>query len=246
MTRQVMRLLILGGLALLFTALWQREILPAHHLLSPKMLMEPEQSVVHEPPFNVRVDDVTYTVRPLFRYELYGLVVSRHDSDTWWDYIHREWNDKLNIADLCVVWGSNVSSGAYENIAFSSGQFVCNFSTRSSEAFAAFDQSAISNNHLLTDKPEIVHKLKRVRVGDQVHFRGYLAEYSHNQGGAFQRGTSTVRTDSGNGACETVFLEEFSILARNVVIWRSLVWVALGMILSGLVLWWVLPHRSRC
>lgn len=244
MARQAMRLLIAGGLMLLFTALWQRDDLPAHHLLRPELLTEPEQSVTHKPPFNVSVGGVTYTVRPLFQYELYGLVVSRHDSDTWWDYIHREWNDKLNIADLCVVWGPNISSGVYEEIAFSSGQFVCNFSTRSSEAYAAFDQTAISNNHLLSDNPEIARKLKDARVGDQVHFRGYLAEYSHNQGRPFKRGTSTVRTDTGNGACETVFLDEFSILGRNAVIWRGLTWVAIGMILSGLVLWWVLPHRS--
>lgn len=244
MSYQAMKLLILAGLVLLFTSLWQRESLPDHHQLGPQILTPPEQTAIHAPPFDVRVGDVTYTVRPLFRYELYGLVVSRHDSDTWWDYIHREWNDKLNIADLCVVWGPNAASGAYEKIKFSSGQFVCNFSTSSSEAFAAFDQTAISNNHLLSDNPEIARKLKGARVGDQVHFKGYLAEYSHNHGGVFKRGTSTVRTDTGNGACETVYLEEFSVLARNAVIWRGLAWVAMAMILAGLVLWWVLPHRT--
>ena len=32
-----------------------------------------------------------------------GLVVSKHDADTWWDWIHRAWNDHLNVTDLCVI-----------------------------------------------------------------------------------------------------------------------------------------------
>jgi hypothetical protein len=239
-----MRSLIFGGLILLLAALWQRDVPPGYKTLSSAMLKEPEQTVTRKPAFKVEIDGITYTIRPLFQYELHGLVVSRHESDSWWDYIHREWNDKLNVADLCVVWGANIKNGAYENIDFSSGQFVCNFSTDSSEAFAAFDQTAISNNHLLTNRPEFTRKLKNVRVGDQIHFKGYLAEYSHQHGMPFTRGSSTVRTDTGNGACETVFLEEFTILRQNAVFWRNMVWVASGMILAGLAAWWRLPHRS--
>ena len=169
--------------------------------------------------------------------------VSKHDADTWWDYIHREWNDSLNIVDLCVVWGNNVRSGAYADIDFSSGQFTCNFSTNSNEAFAAFDQSAISNNHLLTDKAHLAKKLRAVRVGDQIRLRGHLVEYSHNHGFAFKRGTSTVRTDTGNGACETVFVESLTVLKTGGKAWRILVWLASGMLLLGVITWFSRPVR---
>ena len=78
-----------------------------------------------------------------------------------------------------------------------------------------------SNNHLISDNPFLLKKISSVEPGDQVHITGMLAEYSHSNG-RFKRGTSTVRTDTGNGACETIFVEEFEILQRNNVFWRWL------------------------
>ncbi|MCX6558364.1 MAG: hypothetical protein NTW95_13195, partial [Candidatus Aminicenantes bacterium] len=48
----------------------------------------------------------------------------------------------------------------------------------------------------------------------------YLVTYSQpaNQ---FMRGTSTVRDDVGDGACETVFVTDFSILQRANRIWQA-------------------------
>jgi hypothetical protein len=237
------KLLMFSGLVLLLTALWKEDSLPPAHLLRPELLDGPRQILVQRPVFTARAGGIDYKVQPLFRYDLHGLVVSRHDSDTWWDYIHKEWNDHLNVADLCVVFGENARSGAYRDISFSSGQFVCNFQTSSSEAFAAFDQTATSNNHLLTTDAGIAKRIRNARVGDQIHFTGYLAEYSHNVGAGFRRGTSTVRTDSGNGACETVFLESFEIVAPGGGPWPMLVKVAIGMMIGGLLLWFAAPVR---
>jgi hypothetical protein len=237
------RFLFIFGLLVLLTAIWKKDVLPPPAELGNELLDEPRQVAVQRPPFQITVGDIDYEVRPLYKYELHGMVVSRHDSDAWWDYIHKEWNDKLNVADLCVVWGNNASSGAYRDIEFSSGQFVCNFQTSSNEAYAAFDQSAISNNHLLSADPRLARKMRDVRVGDQIHFTGYLAEYSHNHGFAFKRGTSTVRTDSGNGACETVYVEDFEILHRGGDPWHTLQWVGVAMMLAGVIAWFTLPVR---
>jgi hypothetical protein len=86
-----------------------------------------------------------------------------------------------------------------------------------------FDPAALSNDHLLTDRPGIARAMRKVRIGDQVRFRGHLAEYSHNhEGRPFSRGTSTVRNDTGNGACETIFVEEFEILRRGGGPWHAI------------------------
>jgi hypothetical protein len=237
------RFLFICGLILLLTAMWKKNVLPPPQELRDELLDEPTQVAVRRPAFEITVGEITYDVQPLYKYELHGMVVSRHDSNTWWDYIHKEWNDKLNVADLCVVWGDNVRSGVYRDIDFSSGQFVCNFQTSSNEAYAAFDQTAISNNHLLTADPSLARKMRDARIGDQVHFSGYLAEYSHNHGFAFKRGTSTVRTDSGNGACETVYVEDFEILHRGGGSWHMLQWLGLGMMIAGVIAWFTLPVR---
>ncbi len=243
MERLLVRTLILGGLLLLAASLWNREALPPPLNIHPDVLGEPEQVELRRAPFDATVQGITYKVQPLYRYELTGLVVSRHDTATFWNHIHRDWNDKLNVVDLCVVWGSNVESGAYLPVEFSSGQFTCNLRIKSQEAYEAFDLTKISNNHLLTEDKRIARQLRDARVGDQVRFRGYLAEYSHNHGAPFKRGTSTVRTDTGDGACETVYVEDFVNLRTGGGPWRTLLWVAAAMLAAGLALWILLPYR---
>ncbi len=243
MNNRLGKWLIVCGLMLLAAALWKKTDLPAPPALQAELLAEPVQVAVSRPPLHVTVGQIDYTVQPLYTYDLYGMVVSKHNADTWWDYLHKEWNDKLNITDLCVVWGNNVRSGAYQEISFTSGQFTCNFQTSSSEAWAAFDITAISNNHLLSADPGLARKMREVRIGDQIHFTGYLAEYSHNHGTPFKRGTSIVRTDTGNGACETVYIDRFEVLQRSGGKWYVGQWVGIGLVLLGLIAWFSLPVR---
>lgn len=243
MSPRIVKILLAGSLALLIVAVWRKDVLPEHETLRYEMLREPEQTSVQQAPFESSVNGVTYNIQPLYTYDLYGLVVSTHDSNAWWDYIHRDWNDHLNVVDLCVVWGENARRGAYEQMDFSNGQFVCYFNTRSREVYNAFDQTAFSNNHLLTDNAEIASELRQVRAGDQVHFRGYLAEYSHNYGRAFKRGTSISRADTGNGACETVYVEAFEVLRRGGGAWPALAWMAGLLLATSVVAWFSLPVR---
>jgi hypothetical protein len=243
MRDQTLKWLLTTNLLLLAVAVWKSDALPPPPDLSTALLEEPIQEPVRKPAFATTSHGVTYTVHPLYTYELVGLVVSKHDAKTWWDHLHREWNDNLNIVDLCVVWGNNARNGSYSDIQFSSGQFTCNFSTRSDAAYAAFDQTAISNNHLLTDQPDIAKKLLTVRVGDQIRFRGHLAEYAHQHGLDFRRGTSTVRTDTGNGACETVYVDSIEIIKAGGRPWRMLVWVSTMLLGLGVFVWFARPVR---
>ncbi len=242
MARIFIKLLLAGSLLLLSVALWKKNELPQYPLLQQDLLKEPEQVQVRRAAFDTTVNDVTYKIQPLYSYDLYGLVVCMHDANTWWDYLHREWNDHLNVMDLCVVWGNNLRRGVYKEAEYSSGQFVCYLKIPTMELYQIFDLTALSNNHLLTDDPRIARSIRKTRVGDQIHFRGYLAEYSHNHNGQpFNRGTSTVRTDSGNGACETIYVEDFEILRPGGGPWRALVWVAAILLAAGVIAWFRLP-----
>jgi hypothetical protein len=147
------------------------------------------------------------------------------------------------VMDICVVWGNNIRSQAYRQMDFYNGQFTCNYSTGSSQVYAAFDKNSLSNNHLLTENPALARIVRNAQVGDQIHFRGYLAEYAHHQGFEFKRGTSTVRTDTGNGACETVYLEDFEILHPGGGPWRTLYWAAWVLLVLSLIGWFAQPVR---
>ena len=245
MDNRVGKWLLIFGLILLLGALWKKSELPLPQTLQAELLEEPVQVEVSRQPIQLAVGEIDYQIKPLYKYDLYGMVVSKHNADTWWDFLHKEWNDKLNITDLCVVWGNNVRSGSYREIEFSSGQFTCNYQTSSSEAWASFDTTAISNNHLLSADPAVARKMRDVRVGDQIHFSGYLAEYSHNHGFPFKRGTSTVRTDSGNGACETVFVESFEVLGRGGGKWPTWQWIGIALMVLGVLAWFSLPVRLK-
>lgn len=57
----------------------------------------------------------------------------------------------------------------------------------------------------LDDEPCLAKKLRSIRIGDQILITGQLASYRVASGSGIARGTSTVRTDTGNRACETIF-----------------------------------------
>lgn len=238
--------LMLAGAVAIAAGWWFSDPLPARARLLPEMSGEPLQTAPRTTAaFAARMGGVDYRVQPVADYELYGLVVSRHDANIWWDWIHAASNDHLNAVDLCVIWGVNAADGAYERIKFWSGQFVCYFQTSDMSVAKPQYFRALSNNHLLTDDPSIARALRRVRIGDQIRISGQLAEYSHNHGFAFHRGTSITRDDTGNGACETIFVRELSVLRRADAWPRWLFYSGIAALLLGLLVWFATPHRPR-
>ncbi len=200
------------GLVALGAGLYLGQLMPDYQTVLPSALTEPLQTSTSKAHFKVNVKGIEYTIKPVANYEVTGVVVSRHNSDVFWDYIHRESNDHINVADLCIVWGKNLQSNNYQQLSYSNGQFTCNIATKSEAIWSTFDQDSISNNHLLTNEKAIAKRIRNFKVGDQVRVKGHLAIYTHNAGMAFERGTSMVRTDTGNGACETIFVSEVELL----------------------------------
>lgn len=234
------------GLLFLISALglglswWNYDRFTAELALDPLIDQEPRQESIERPAFEVEANEVVYRVQPLYRYELTGLVVSfKRFSRTYG--LHKRWNDFINIADLCVVWGSNAREVPLDRFSFWNGEFTCNFRTGDPEAWDVFDPNRLSNNHLLTRDDYLSDQLDRVQVGDQIVMRGWLAEYG--EPGKHVRGTSTTRTDRGNGACETVYLEDFAILGSMQTNWRRLWWPSVLGLFAALVLWLATPQR---
>lgn len=224
------------------TACWKYDEFSEPILVQTRLDDEPAQQTTSKDTFNVTANDVDYRITPLYGYDLYGLVVSlrHHDGEFM---LHRLWNDHLNVADLCVIWGRNARELRLNLYEFRNAQFTCYVEAPTRELWQAFAMDQLSNNHLLTEKPLIREAIESVEVGDQIHLTGYLAEYSNNDG--FHRGSSTVRTDNGNGACETIYLESFTIIQSMESIWRKLTGVAsLGALLSA-ALWLVGVARGK-
>lgn len=211
------KLIFCVSLLLFGVAYCQQGKLPSKSAVLKPLYQEPVQKEVKQPPFQVNAGGTTYTITPLYSYELAGLVVSYHHSASFADYYHELWGDKLNLKDICVVWGKNIATNAYRESKFKSAPFMCYWWVPSD---VPFDQSAISNNHLISEKKAISRQIMRAKTGDQIYLKGFLAEYSTAEG--FHRGTSTTRDDTWNGACETIYLSEFRILKAANTGWRVL------------------------
>jgi hypothetical protein len=231
---------IVFSLVILVISFWNRNDLPKTTSFVTELLDEPRQIRTQAGAFYATYNDVDYRVEPEYEYDLHGLVVSfRHHDDN--SRMHFLANDHLNMMDVCVVWGDSATSDKLGRINFWNGIFTCNVRTGDNEAWAAFSMQQLSNNHLISADEAIRDQVKAIRVGDQIRVRGYLASYSSETGG--KRGTSTTRTDTGDGACETVFVEKFEIVQAGRSAWRQSMWVSLLVLLLGLIVHFKRPYR---
>ena len=239
-------ILILSTLTFAGTYFFKDEI-PEPGYYKNASLTEPRQTKTYRDKFSVEVNDQTYNILPKYDYELQGVVVSYHDADVMHDiYHHDRWKDFINLRDLCVIWGENVSSGVYKKMDFDSNTWTCWAYWPDSETRRQFKMRELSNNHILSNKEKVSAALMSAEPGDLIRFKGVLAEYS-NPGNGFKRGTSTNRDDKGNGACETIYIDEFEIIDKANAGLRSLnsmmKWTVIISLIGFIVMFLVAPVR---
>jgi len=224
----------------LLMSFWNRNDLPRSIVYVPEILKEPLQTATRKRPFKASYADVEYLIEPEYEYDIYGMIVSyrHHDGES---RMHRAANDHLNMLDVCVVWGDNTANRRLHKISFWNGIFTCNFQTRDQEAWDSFDIFQVSNNHLISDDELIRERVRDIQVGDQIRVRGYLASYGSEGGGV--RGTSTTRLDAGDGACETIYVEQFEIVESALSYWRISMYLSLMLFAIGLVVHFKRPYR---
>ena len=240
MLRTLNKAFLIASAATLVVAFWNRNDLPSGIDFHAKLADEPRQRAIDAPPATLSYAGVEYRVEPLYDYELYGLVVSyrQHDGE---DSMHRWSNDHLNMADVCVVWSDTAFSPTLAELEFWNGIFTCNVQTRDSVAWSRFKMSQLSNNHLISADPSIREQVGDIRVGDQVRIKGSLARYG--AAGGPLRGTSTTRDDSGDGACETILVDELEIVVPASSGWRAAMYAALAVLIAALAVHFALPYR---
>jgi hypothetical protein len=240
MLQTLNRAVMIASALTLAVAFWNRNDLPGTIDFHPKLGDEPRQREIQARPLVLPYAGVDYRVEPLYEYELYGLVVSyrQHDGE---DSMHRWSNDHLNVADLCVVWSDTAFSPTLSELDFWNGIFTCNVQTRDRVAWSNFKMNQLSNNHLISADPFIRDQVAQIRIGDQIRIKGSLARYGAV--GRELRGTSTTRDDAGNGACETILVDELEIVVRGFSSWRVAMYAALVLLIATLVVHFALPYR---
>jgi hypothetical protein len=234
------------SLIVFIASYFQIEKLPDKSEMLDELKKDPIQTQTEKKEFEIEKNGVVYIIKPLFNYELYGMIVSYHHSSSLLDYYHEKWKDYLNIKDVCVIWDKNIESGIYEKLKFSNGSFTCYVNSKSNiarEEWLKYNNANLSNNHLLSNNEEINKKILSAKRGDQIYFKGYLIEYSIKNED-FKRGSSVTRTDSGDGACETIFIEDFQILKTANSPWRDAYDISKYLLIGSFVILTILFFRN--
>lgn len=217
---KMLKIILLASTVIFIMAYLQKDKLPGKGNILPGLYQSPVQTETKDQKFTVQKKKITYTITPLYSYELHGLVVSHHDSRAWWDIYHRDWQDYLNTKDLLVVWGDNINSEVYRYMKFSNTSFFGYARFKSGtkpELWSKFKNECFSNNHVLPGSESMKKLIEETRPGDQIYLKGYLVSY---EGPNVFRSSSITRNDTAGGACETIFVKEYKILQKANQMWR--------------------------
>lgn len=173
---------------------------------------EPLQEASDQRAFTTTIEGFTYTLTPRATYDIAGLVVSQHRGDALFNLHHEA--DPGNIKDVCVVWGGVVTNGSFRRVRYESEEFTCSYRW-SGTLTPPFDPAKVANNHLIPADAAVARRIDAIRVGDQIRMKGLLVDYSVSTGGreVFTRRTSLTRRDTGNGACEILYVTDLSVIA---------------------------------
>lgn len=232
--------ILLISFVTLIISFWNRDKLPSKEDVHPQMAKEPVQQMIDHQEFLVNIDDYDYFIQPQYDYELYGMVVSYrlHNSDTG---AHLRWGDHLNVADLCVVWSENAFEARLNEMEFRNQEWTCYYQWPNREVRSSFNSSKLSNNHLITEDSGLRQSIKKIGIGDQIRIKGWLSSYRSNEKSI--RGTSITRSDTGNGACETIYVNEVEVLNSHASTWRILMYFSLTIFLAALVRYFYSPYK---
>ena len=148
-----------------------------------------------------------FHLQPLARFELDARVlhqkIYRYDKQA-----------ALVPVDLAVGWGAMSDQAVLDQLQISqSARFFWYEWQHNPPPIAQSEIIAHATNlHLIPSTPELAKRCRALRAGELIHLRGLLVEATGPEIGTWR--SSLSRTDSGNGACELVWVEELHHLER--------------------------------
>jgi len=164
---------------------------------------DPVQTHFNAPQSPITLKDAT--LHPLANFSLTARVLSRDD------YRFDAGSD-LSPTDLVFGWGRMSDSTVLRGIDISqSGRFYY-WQTKAFPIPRREIETHSANMHMIPVDAEVAYQLERVRVGDVVSLNGMLVEADKANGWRWR--SSLTRDDTGDGACELVYVQSLYIQPR--------------------------------
>jgi hypothetical protein len=189
-------------LALLAFGLWK--------LWSERAVTHPPGELVHDAPLQTPINGSArplskngYTIWPLERFALDARVLAAE---------HYQFGREADLSpvDLALGWGPMSDTAVLSKIQITQNN---RFYFWHVEAFPIPRRQIeinSANMHMIPATDDVERQLSRVRPGSLVRLRGYLVEARAPDGWHWR--SSLTREDTGNGACELVWVERLELL----------------------------------
>jgi len=192
----------IAGILLVLTLFWfaflrKSEITHGPGVTAPE---NPVQASIQNP---VPFEHKKYTVTPLAQFDLTARVLSRKDYR--WDR-----DSRLSPIDLALGWGRMSDEAVLEHIKISQQFRWYRWTIKEFPIPKREIEEHSANMHMAPADRAVRKRMMRIRKGDIVKIGGYLIGVLGEDG---RRWTSSLtRTDTGNHACELVWVERFEIV----------------------------------
>ncbi len=193
------RIFIVSVIALCYLVIRDWDSGPVEH--PPGILVAEQPRQVDLQPSVFMLDDYQLTRKASF--EIRARVLSKEP-------YHLGRAAGLAPFDLALGWGVMSDSAVLDRIDIS--QSARWYRTKYELPPPVPDQQIIANSsnmHMIPAGKSIERSLQKLRTGDIVLLRGYLVDVDHDSGWHWR--SSMSRTDTGDGACELVFVESLSV-----------------------------------
>lgn len=161
---------------------------------------EPHQVNISNAPMFMHND---YFITPLADFQANARVLSRKNYG--WG---RE--SDLSPTDFALGWGRMSDETVYNDINIRQNNRYYHWRVKEFPIPRREIETQSANMHIIPANSSVERAIKRVQKGDIVSFRGKLVRAESADG--WQWTSSLTRTDTGNGACELIYVEEFDIL----------------------------------
>ena len=176
---------------------------PKEKIESLKNINEPIQTE-YQNNKTLKKGNKTINIDMLYKYEITGRVTNIEK------YNNNEIFSKISPLDVGISWGETANKYNHNKIKYSS--------IGDRKIYSSYDYDAVynsfetSNNHLIPKNDKIKKYLSLIKRNDYIRIEGYLVNVSTNN---WYTKSSTTRNDTGDGACEIIYVTNIIWLEEN-------------------------------
>lgn len=168
-------------------------------MLAPDAPRQVDIAQVH--PFALKDFEVT----PLANFEITARVLSRADYQL-------DPESSISPTDLALGWGRMSDSSVLDRLKIGQSSRWYTYHWDAPGPPIPLDEiiRSSSNMHMIPADKTVAAMLRKVRPGDEVHLSGELIQAKRKDGAVWR--SSMSRTDSGDGACEVVYVQSLVLM----------------------------------